>query len=136
MEDYKGHAIYKIVSKKNGRIYVGSSVCFIKRKKQHIYDLKNKKHCNIKLLNHYNKYDDDLYFEVLEKVKHKENLIKREQYYIDTLNPFFNICKKAGSSLGRKKPLEKILQELKEKKEKELWLEKNKIIFELIDSIV
>jgi len=29
-------------------------------------------------------------------------LIAREQYYIDILNPEYNICKIAGSSLGRK----------------------------------
>jgi len=30
-----------------------------------------------------------------------QDLIGREQYYIDTLNPKYNICKNAGSSLGR-----------------------------------
>jgi group I intron endonuclease len=32
----------------------------------------------------------------------KENLIQREQYYFDRLNPNYNICKTAGSTLGRK----------------------------------
>lgn len=27
--------------------------------------------------------------------------ISREQYYVDTLSPFYNICAKAGLSLGR-----------------------------------
>jgi group I intron endonuclease len=31
----------------------------------------------------------------------KDSLIEREQYYLDMLNPTYNICKKAGSSLGR-----------------------------------
>lgn len=30
-----------------------------------------------------------------------ENLIQREQYYIDTLNPEYNICSTAGSTLGK-----------------------------------
>jgi group I intron endonuclease len=30
-----------------------------------------------------------------------ENLIQREQYYIDTLEPEYNICKTAGSTLGK-----------------------------------
>jgi group I intron endonuclease len=30
-----------------------------------------------------------------------ENLIQREQYYIDTLVPEYNICKTAGSTLGK-----------------------------------
>lgn len=32
----------------------------------------------------------------------KNILIEREQYYIDLLKPEYNICKTAGSSLGRK----------------------------------
>lgn len=31
----------------------------------------------------------------------RSECISREQYYIDTLSPFYNICAKAGSSLGR-----------------------------------
>jgi group I intron endonuclease len=31
----------------------------------------------------------------------KEDLIKKEQYYFDLLKPTYNICKAAGSSLGR-----------------------------------
>lgn len=36
------------------------------------------------------------------EVCEKESLITREQHYINDLNPHFNICKIAGSSLGRK----------------------------------
>jgi hypothetical protein len=31
----------------------------------------------------------------------KADCVYREQYYMDTLRPFYNICSKAGSSLGR-----------------------------------
>lgn len=31
----------------------------------------------------------------------KEDLIQREQYYIDTINPEYNLCRTAGSTLGR-----------------------------------
>jgi group I intron endonuclease len=37
-------------------------------------------------------------------------LIKREQYYLDTLKPKYNILKKAGSSLGYKHSLETLLK--------------------------
>jgi hypothetical protein len=37
-------------------------------------------------------------------------LIKREHYYIDTLNPEYNILKKAGSSLGYKYTKETLLK--------------------------
>jgi group I intron endonuclease len=42
-------------------------------------------------------------------------LIKREQYYIDTLNPEYNILKRAGSSLGYKHTKETLLK-FKERK--------------------
>jgi group I intron endonuclease len=42
-------------------------------------------------------------------------LIKREQYYLDTLKPKYNILKKAGSSLGYKHSLETLLK-FKERK--------------------
>jgi hypothetical protein len=42
-------------------------------------------------------------------------LIKREQYYLDTLKPKYNILKKAGSSLGFKHSLETLLK-FKERK--------------------
>jgi hypothetical protein len=76
-----------------------------------------------------------LCFEIVEIVENKENLIKREQYYIDSINPFFNICMIAGSSLGRKKPLEKILQEEQIKKQIEYNKKTHRVIFELMESI-
>lgn len=38
--------------------------------------------------------------DILEYCERSE-CISREQYYIETLSPFYNICSKAGSSLGR-----------------------------------
>ena len=38
--------------------------------------------------------------DILEYCERSE-CIKREQFYIDTLNPYYNICTNAGSSLGR-----------------------------------
>jgi group I intron endonuclease len=31
----------------------------------------------------------------------KSSVLEKEQYYLDLLNPNYNICKTAGSSLGR-----------------------------------
>jgi len=65
-------------------------------------DLRFKRHSNIKLQNHYNKYGEiDLQFSILLGCN-KEDLIKIEQYFIDIYNPLFNINLIAGSSLGRK----------------------------------
>jgi group I intron endonuclease len=94
--------IYLIKSKLNpSRIYVGSSVSYINRKRQHLRMLNNNVHYNKRLQNHFNKYND-LCFEVYKEVEIKSNLIKEEQKAIDKLNPYFNICKVAGSPLGVK----------------------------------
>jgi len=116
---------------------VGSAINYNKRFTQHSYSLIKKNHCNSKLQNHFNKYGkEDLIYEIIELVHLKENLIRREQHYIDTLKPFFNICQKAGSTLGYKKPIEKIEKERNFKLECELIKLKNKPITDLIDSII
>lgn len=69
--------------------------------------LRQNKHHNIKLQNHYNKYGEgDLYFIIIEKDIDTFNLIEKEQFYIDSLNPKFNICKVAGSRQGQKQSKE------------------------------
>ncbi len=95
--------IYQIQSKcKPERIYIGSSVNIHKRKIKHFGRLRGNKHENSKLQNHFNKYGEfDLVFIIVELCL-PEYLIIREQFYIDLMSPFFNICPTAGSSLGRK----------------------------------
>ena len=96
--------IYKIESRiKPQRVYIGSAVKIRHRWSMHLSDLKLNKHRSGKLQNHFNKYGkDDLTFIILE-LCFPEFLTAREQYYIDTLKPYFNICKIAGSSLGIKR---------------------------------
>lgn len=94
--------IYKISNTIDNRIYIGSAISCKSRKRSHLSDLKFNKHGNGHIQNFFNKYGENaLIFEVVETCN-KENLIQREQYYIDTLNPEFNICKNAGNTLGRK----------------------------------
>jgi group I intron endonuclease len=96
--------VYKIVNKVTGDFYIGSSVNLNKRFNNHKHFLANQRHHNIILQNVFNKYGlDNLSFEIIEIVENKTNLIKREQYYIDTLNPKYNICLKAESPLGTKR---------------------------------
>jgi group I intron endonuclease len=93
--------IYKIQSVVHPeRIYIGSAVSVNNRWNCHLCNLKLKKHSNKKLQNHYNKYgESDLQFSLLLGCD-KKDLIKNEQYFIDSYNPYFNICKKAESRLG------------------------------------
>jgi group I intron endonuclease len=99
--------IYKIQSKTHpDKVYIGSAVSISRRWMEHRSELNRSKHCNPKLQNHHNKYGlSDLVFSVVERCQ-KGFLIEREQYYIDELDPFFNICKVAGSHLGVKRSKE------------------------------
>lgn len=93
--------IYLIKSTINPkRIYIGSAVNIHKRWNYHREDLRKNKHGNQRLQNHYNKYGEyDLQFFILLGCE-KEELIRYEQFFIDSYNPYFNICKVAGSRAG------------------------------------
>lgn len=64
-------------------------------------------HVNSHLQNAYDKYgNDSLEFEIIEYIEIddniKETLLEREQFWIDTVNPEYNILPIAGSTLGFK----------------------------------
>lgn len=102
------NVIYKISTNVNNKIYIGSSKYFPSRKTQHLHNLRKGTHHSIILQNHVNKYGIDvLLFEIIEHCN-SDNLIQREQFYIDTLNPFFNIRKIAESNKGLKRTKEQI----------------------------
>lgn len=97
----KNTGIYKIQSiSKPERVYIGSAIEVNGRIRRHLNDLLKKRHHSDKLQRHYNKYGkNDLQFMVILECP-KDQLIAREQDFIDALNPYFNNCKVAGSSLG------------------------------------
>lgn len=88
--------IYCFVNATNGNTYVGSAKNLRIRLKGHYLGTRS----NLILQKAISKYGiSQFYFVVLEYCE-IEDLIKREQYYIDQLNPIYNILKVAGSSLG------------------------------------
>lgn len=94
--------IYKISSRKRGKIYVGSAINLRRRRNEHLSSLRRNVHRNDHLQKHFNKHgENDLHFEILEECA-IAFLIKREQHYLDSLNPDFNVCLIASSSLGVK----------------------------------
>jgi excinuclease UvrABC nuclease subunit len=104
LNENKGKAgIYKWINHTTGDIYIGSAVDLRKRlvyyfNYKYIAGYKNKSIIYSSILkNGYKSFN----LEILEYCDNKE-LIEREQYYIDLLNPSYNILKLAGSSLGFK----------------------------------
>jgi len=94
--------IYAIICKINNKQYIGSTTNHNRRKYDHFKDLEKGVHCNVKLQRAYNKYGINAFeFVVLEEILDSKKLLEKEQYYFDTVNPEYNICKIAGSSRGR-----------------------------------
>jgi len=91
--------VYKITNQVNGKIYIGSSKNIKGRWRRHKSALRNDKHGNPHLQNAFNKYGSDNFeFAIVEKIVNVEDLIDREQHYMDTLKPKYNIRPKANWS--------------------------------------
>lgn len=92
--------VYIINNSIDSKCYVGSSIDIKDRWNRHKQDLLKNIHHSKPLQNFVNKYGiDTICFKLIENCG-KKDLISREQHYIDTLNPYFNICKTAGNRLG------------------------------------
>lgn len=108
LKDNKGKSgIYRWVNTLTGDSYVGSSVDLSPRVRKYFNFnyLKNHKNkmiiCNALLKYGYSNFS----FEIIEYCD-KKDVISREQYYLDTLAPKYNILKTAGNLYGHKHSLE------------------------------
>lgn len=97
--------IYKIECILSGKCYIGSaSRSMLSRFRDHRLLLSKGMHFNKKLNNYCKKYTSRiLKFTVLEPIVDINTILNREEFFIKTLKPYFNICKKpANSRLGVK----------------------------------
>jgi group I intron endonuclease len=105
--------IYKITNLINKKFYIGSSSNISRRWVNHKCNLNRKDHHNKHLQRAWDKYGKGSFsFEILE-ICNKDNLLEREQWYLDNLKPWvkdigYNISKKAeafidGYWLGKKR---------------------------------
>lgn len=80
--------VYQIRNLQNNKVYIGSTNCFNRRKDEHFTNLRNNHHVNPHLQYAFNKYgEENFIFEILEHVDEEDNLIKREQFWFDVINP-------------------------------------------------
>lgn len=102
--------IYKIENVVNRKLYIGSTATmgFQRRWWAHRKQLRKNKHPNQHLQHAWNQYGEQTFcFKIIEKCAPDQCII-REQYYIDTLRPQYNILQVAGSVIGyRHTPLSK-----------------------------
>lgn len=100
--------VYKIMNINTNNIYIGSSCNLHSRIIHHKNRLLKGVHGNKHLQNSYNKYGKENF--IFEIIEYCDNIIEREQYYLDALNPYYNILPNAFTCKG------KVLSEEQKKK--------------------
>jgi group I intron endonuclease len=104
-------AIYAIVNQHTKDMYVGSAVDTKRRWRTHSSQLRNNKHHCQHLQNAYAKHGAEAFdWEIIEYVEDKNNLIQREQVWIDFFKPAYNKRTIADSCLGLKRSPESRLK--------------------------
>lgn len=97
---------YQIKNTISRKSYIGSTVKLSKRWEVHVRDLNKNRHHSRHLQSAWHKYGETAFeFIVLELVK-PEQLIEREQMFIDMLLPEYNTSPTAGSPRGVRHTLE------------------------------
>ena len=98
-ENKNKSGIYRWINKENGNSYIGSAVDLRKRFYLY-YNLEHISKVKMLICRALLKYGySNFSLEILEYCK-PDNVIEREQYYLDLLKPEYNILKTAGSCFG------------------------------------
>lgn len=105
--------IYLILNINNKKIYIGSSKDMYYRLHRHKSDLLKSKYTNPILLNSFKK--GSIFVGLLLEYCSEEDLRIREQYYIDLLNPEYNITRSVIRNVLSTESRVKISETLKEK---------------------
>lgn len=102
---HKEAVIYKCTNTNNDKIYIGGATVFHRRFINYKNCQNNSVGSKTKIYRAIKEYGFDTFqFEILEVVTNPDILLKREQYWIDLLQPFgekgYNVSKIAGSVRG------------------------------------
>lgn len=90
-QNLKISGIYCIINIENSKKYIGSSKNIRQRLWSHRAELRHNKHENAHLQSAWNKYGEQLFdYYVMEQCGENE-LLEREQWYIDTVKPEYNM---------------------------------------------
>ena len=119
--------IYCILNIQNNKKYIGSSINIWQRLQKHFSLLRNNKHENIILQNSFNKNGEDSFICFCLR-EHTENLTYLEQYYIDLLNPQYNITKEVIRNILSQESRDKISETLKRRYQEGLTVSKHREI--------
>lgn len=78
------HYIYKVTNKINGKIYIGQTNNFERRKKQHLLDKRTTHQAFKRALIKYGEINFE--WKIIDKCESKEEINKKEKYYINFYN--------------------------------------------------
>lgn len=103
--------IYSLQNLETLKRYVGSSADVRRRKRQHLGLLRGNNHTNYKLQGDWNLFGEDCFsFELLEAVPNREDLLVREQFWMNRFESAtadgYNIAMFAGGAHGFPTPQE------------------------------
>lgn len=110
--------VYLIKCKISNNFYVGSSVNIQHRFSVHKNELKKQVHHCIPLQNSWNKYGSENFEFIIIEFCIKEETLIREQYYIDTLKPEYNICLSSSAPMTGRKHKQETIEKFKKRKVK------------------
>ena len=116
--------IYEIYSIKCGKRYIGSSKNVEQRWNAHIRDLRKGSHHNYHLQQAYHRYgEDDLIFTLLETIEPDEDILEREEHYINRFkfNKLFNVLRKPGEQPRYQSRWMSFCNQDRSKKKQEEW---------------
>lgn len=93
LKDLDKKGVYEIVCTESNKKYIGSTTqSFKKRLTHHLWCLRNNKHKNIHLQRSYNKHGEGKFeINILEVVEDKNQVLEREQIYLNNSKHLFNI---------------------------------------------
>jgi group I intron endonuclease len=132
-ELWKKSGIYCIVNTNNQKKYVGSSKNIYQRLQKHRAYLRKNMHENRKLQNSWNKHGEDNFQYFILEFCFEEQLLEREQFYIDMLKPWYNITLKVERLEMSKKPDLKCLNQGKmDSKEVQLFCIKKNLYINIL----
>lgn len=97
--------VYEILNTSNNKRYIGSTIDFSKRIKNHMKSLWKGNHHSIRLQRSFDKYGETSFTVNILREVAPADLLPEEQYFIDEFRSYdpslgFNICRVAGNTLG------------------------------------
>lgn len=110
--------IYEFFNLENGKRYVGSSKDIYNRLHEHYYNLKSNKAHNKHFQAAWNKYGEESFLYNVLEFCNEDVRFEREQYYIDFIQPEYNLTNNVIANTGHKvskECKEKISETLKKK---------------------